>query len=218
MPRFARLVVPGYPHHVTQRGARRQQTFFSDDDYTAYLALLDQQLPKADSEILAYCLMPNHVHFIVVPHRRNSLATLLQRTHARYARRVNKRNDWRGHLWQERFHSFVMDEDHLLAAGRYVELNPVRAGLSVRADEWPWSSVHFHLGRTFDPLIQSGGMSSYVADWASYLDESSLDDRFDDLRRCTRNGRPAGSRHFIEDLEFATGRRLIRRKPGPKAS
>ena len=121
MPRFARLVVPNYPHHVTQRGSRRQLTFFNDADYSAYCDLLAEQLPKAEVDILAYCLMPNHVHLILVPHRGDSLARLLRRAHACYARRINVKYGWQGHLWQERFHSFVMDEEHLLAAARYVD-------------------------------------------------------------------------------------------------
>ena len=218
MPRFARLVVPRYPHHVTQRGSRRQLTFFNDDDYSAYLDLLADQLPQANTVVLAYCLMPNHVHLILVPHNKDSLATLLRRTHARYARRVNQMHDWQGHLWQERFHSFVMDEEHLLAAARYVELNPVRAGLCQRADEWPWSSVHFHLHRCADRLISGCGMLSYVDNWQDYLDQSLSDSRLDDLRRHSRNGRPAGSQLFIKELEALSGRRLVRRKPGPKGN
>lgn len=215
MPRFTRLVVPGFPHHVTQRGSRRQQTFFGDDDYSAYRSLLAEQLPKARTDVLAYCLMPNHVHLILVPHATDSLATLLRRTHARYARRVNQIHDWQGHLWQERFHSFVMDEDHMLAAARYVELNPVRAGLCERADEWAWSSVHFHLHRRADRLIAAGGMRSFVDDWQSYLDEVTFDAKIDDLRRHSRSGRPAGGQSFIRELEGLSGRRLARRKPGP---
>ena len=195
MPRFPRLVVLGFPHHVTQRGSRRQQTFFEDDDYVAYMDLLEEQLRRAHADILAYCLMPNHVHLVVVPHRIDSLSTLLRSTHARYARRVNQICDWQGHFWQERFHSFVMDEEHLLAAARYVELNPVRAGLCRRADESPWSSVHSHLHRRHDRLICTGGMRPYVDNWQSCLDESRFDAWTDDLRRHSQAGRPAGSSH-----------------------
>ena len=216
MPRFARLVVPGYPHHVTQRGSRRQQTFFDEDDYSAYLDLIAEQLPRAGADVLAYCLMPNHVHLILVPHNERSLATLLRKAHARYARRINERHEWQGHLWQERFHSFVMDEEHLLAAVRYVELNPVRAGLCERADEWPWSSVHFHLHGSVDPLMGDDRMHQYIDDWATYLDETCLNAKIGQLRRHTRNGRPAGNASFIRNLEELSGRRLVRRKRGRK--
>lgn len=216
MPRFKRLVVPGYPHHVTQRGSRRQLTFFDDADYSIYRDLLAEQLPKADVDLLAYCLMPNHVHLILIPHRVDSLARLLRKTHARYARRTNLKYDWQGHLWQERFHSFVMDEEHLLAAGRYVELNPVRAGLCQRADEWPWSSVHFHMHERADSLITAGGMRAYVGNWRTYLDEQLTTTETDTLRRHSCNGHPAGCLRFIAELESLTGRRLVPARRGPK--
>jgi len=216
MPRFKRLVVPGYPHHVTQRGSRRQRTFFDDADYTAYHDQLAEQLPKADAELLAYCLMPNHVHLIVIPHRLDSLARLLRKTHSRYARRTNLKYDWQGHLWQKRFHSFVMDEEHLRAAARYVELNPVRAGLCQRADEWPWSSVHFHLHECADRLITAGGMRAHIDNWRAYLDEELTTTELDTLRRHSRNGHPAGCLRFIAELESLTGRTLVPRKRGPK--
>jgi putative transposase len=216
MPRFARLVVPEYPHHVTQRGGRRQQTFFDDGDYSAYLDILAERLPKAGVDVWAYCLMPNHVHLILVPHFDNGLTRLLRDTHATYARRINQMHGWQGHLWQERFHSFVMDEDHLLAAVRYVELNPVRAELCERPDEWPWSSVHFHLQRRADKLMTMGAMRDYVDDWHRYLDETLPDSDVAELRHHSGTGRPAGNRQFINKLEALTGRRLVRRKPGPR--
>ena len=123
MPRIPRLVVPGYPNHVTQRGNRRQKTFFNTQDYLAYLEFITAAKPKAGCEIWAYCLMPNHVHFVLVPQHRDSLALLFKDAHRRYTRRINFRENWRGHLWQERFHSFVMDEHHLNATVKYVELN-----------------------------------------------------------------------------------------------
>ena len=209
MPRFARLVVPAYPHHVTQRGSRRQPTFFCDADYSARRDWLARQLPTAEAELLAYCLMPNHVHLIVIPHRPDSLSRLLRKTHARYARRINLEHGWQGHLWQERFHSFVMDEEHLLAAARYVELNPVRAGLCEHPDDWPWSSVHFHLHRRADPLIENGGMHAYVDDWHAFLGEALTTTELDALRSHSRNGRPAGGLRFISALEALTGRRLV---------
>ena len=216
MPRFPRLVVPDYPHHVTQRGNRRQPIFFNDSDYAAYLDLLALQLPAAEVDVLAYCLMPNHVHLILIPRRADSLARLLRKTHACYAQQINQEHGWQGHLWQERFHSFVMDEEHLIVAARYVELNPVRAGLCRRPEGWRWSSVHFHMHEHADPLITTGGMRAYVDDWRSYLGDALTRSEIDRLRQHTSTGRPAGDRQFIAELEYLTGRRLVRRKPGPK--
>ena len=125
MARLARIVVPGMPHHITQRGNRRQQTFFNSDDYSVYIDLMAQWCREQGVRIWAYCLMPNHVHLVAVPSSEGGLRRAIGEAHRRYTRRVNFREGWRGHLWQGRFASFVMDESYLLAAARYVELNPV---------------------------------------------------------------------------------------------
>lgn len=218
MPRFARLVVPGYPHHVTQRGSRRQVTFFSESDYDSYIDLLAKNRVAAGVEIWAYCLMPNHVHLILVPRDVDGLSRLLRKTHSTYARQVNAENGWCGHLWQERFHSFVMDEEHLIAAARYIELNPVRANLCQRPMDWQWSSARAHVLREFDRLMPSQPMLDRVDNWTLFLSESNSACMNESIRLHTSNGRPAGAKEFLEELEIRTGRRLSLRKPGPKPS
>ena len=141
MARLARLVIPGMPHHITQRGNRRQQTFFNEGDYAAYLELMAEWCREEGVEIWSYCLMPNHIHLIAVPSSEDGLRRAIGEAHRRYTRRINFREKWRGYLWQGRFASFVMDEPYLVAAARYVELNPVRARLAVCADAWRWSSA-----------------------------------------------------------------------------
>lgn len=214
MPRAARLVVPGYPHHVTQRGNRRQRTFFEESDYIAYLELIRSLKDEAGVQIWAYCLMPNHVHFIAVPARAESLASLFGKTHARYSKRVNQANKWSGHLWQQRFHSVVMDEPHVLAAVRYVELNPVRAGLSGVAEDWPWSSARGHLGEASDPLLAIEPMQRRILNWRQYLSEETDHELEDMIRKKTHSGQPAGGAGFVERLERLTGRNLRPRKVG----
>lgn len=216
MPRKARLVVPGYPHHVTQRGGRRQRTFFSDSDYRAYLRLLTALKGEARVDILAYCLMPNHIHAVAVPRNESGLARLFGPAHQRYARRVNKRRDWRGHLWQERFYSCVMEEGHLLAAVRYIELNPVRAGLCNRPNDWPWSSFHVHIGAGSDSLVAATPTLEEIGDWESFLEGDNSVSMTDEIRKHTRTGQPLGTSEFIDKLEALTGKRLRRRKPGPR--
>ena len=216
MPRMARLVVPDYPHHITQRGSRRQRTFFGDEDYQAYIDLLCELKADAGVDIWAYCLMPNHLHLVAVPQRKESLAILLRVTHHRYALRVNAMHGWQGHLWQERFFSTVMDDAHLLAAVRYVELNPVRAGLCKRADDWRWSSVHAHLNDAPDNLVTTFVMRDRICDWYKYLSEDSSPEQLESLRQSTKTGRPVGSDEFVGRLEDLTGRRLRRQKPGRK--
>jgi putative transposase len=219
MARIPRVVVPGFPHHITQRGSRRQATFFAPEDYCLYLAMLADRLAETGVELWAYCLMPNHVHLVVVPAREGSLARLCGRLHKEYARRVNERLGWQGHLWQERFHSCCMDERHALAAVRYVELNPVRAGLCQSPEQWAWSSVHSHLGRHVDPVVTPTPALPSPADWPSYLESEPQE--AGRLRRSTRTGRPAGAEPFLAELERRTGRNLrvrVPKSPEPRQS
>jgi putative transposase len=211
-----RLVVPGYPHHVTQRGNRRQKTFFNADDYQAYLEFITLAKPNAGCDIWAYCLMPNHVHFVIVPERKDSLALLFKEAHRCYTRRINFREKWRGHLWQERFHSFVMDEPHLDATVKYVELNPVKARLCKSPQDWRWSSVHAHLSAEDDRLVSVRPMLEKFPNWPEYLEQSESEDEKQNIRMHTRTGRPLGSTSFVEMLEALTGKPLKARKPGPK--
>ncbi len=216
MARMARIVVPFYPHHVTQRGNRRQPTFFGDADYSTYLKLMSKFCRKAGTRVWAYCLMPNHVHLVMVPSHVDGLRAALGEAHRRYTREVNRRKDWRGHLWQERFCSFPMDEDYLLATVRYVERNPVAARLCRCAEDWPWSSAAAHLRARDDGLVEVQPMLSRIHDWAAYLSEA--EDRGIGARIAanSRTGRPLGDALFVRTLERITGRRLACRPPGRK--
>ena len=153
MARLARLVIPGLPHHVTQRGNRRERTFFEDGDYALYLDLLAESSARARTQVWAYCLMPNHVHIILVPSDEDGLRRTFADLHRRYTGFINARARVTGHLWQGRYGSVVMDEDHLLNAVRYVTLNPVRAKLVKRAREWQWSSARAHLTGKDDHVV-----------------------------------------------------------------
>lgn len=216
MARLARVVVPGIPHHITQRGNRRQRVFFGNRDYALYRRLLGEHAKRSSVQIWAYCLMPNHVHVIMVPHEADGLYRSLAEAHRRYTLHINAREGWRGYLWQGRFASFPMDETHLLAAARYVELNPVRAGLCAAPEEWPWSSARAHLAGRDDELAQVTPLLSLVGAWRAYLSRGSESREQETLRRHARTGRPLGSEAFIESLERVTGRRLKPRRPGPR--
>lgn len=218
MARLARVVVPRLPHHVTQRGNRGQQTFFRDEDYALYKTLVAERAAEAGTEVWAYCLMPNHVHLILVPSDEQGLARALGEAHRRYTRIVNAREHWKGYLWQGRFASFPMDESFLLAAARYVELNPVRAGLADRPEDWPWSSARAHLEGRPDGLVAPEPLLEMVGDWRTFLDSDGdpKSRAFEALRSGERTGRPLGDDAFLAGLEAQTGRQLKRRKPGPK--
>jgi len=216
MARIARVVLPGYPHHITQRGNRRQDVFFCEEDYEAYLDLLKEWCQKENIEVWAWCLMTNHVHLIVKPNRDSNLAKAIGETHRRYTCRINFREGWRGYLWQGRFSSFPMDESWLLRATAYVELNPVRAGMVEEPWDYPWSSVHAHLaGRDDRGLLTLEPLTKLVGDWKHYLQEARTRDT-KELERHERTGRPLGDDDFIEKAEKLLGRELKKKKPGPK--
>ena len=139
LARTPRIFVSGIPHHITQRRSRRLQVFFNEVDYRFYRGLLSEHCRREGVQGWAYCLIPNHIHCVAVPERHDSLARAFGKTHERYAKRMNRREGWTGHLWQERFHSVPMDEPHTISAIRYVLLNPVRAGLVERPEDWPFS-------------------------------------------------------------------------------
>jgi putative transposase len=215
MARIARIVVPGHLHHVTQRGNRRMPVFFSDDDYRAYLALAAEHCEACGVRVLAWCLMPNHVHLVVVPETREGLARGLGESHRRYTRRVNFREGWRGHLWQERFFSCVLDGPHALAAVRYVERNPVRAGLVKRPWDWPWSSAAGHVSGKGDVLVRPGGpLAEEVSNWRRFLAAADDPESLAALRRHLRTGRPLGSVAFLRRLGRRLGRSILPGRPG----
>ena len=217
MPRVARIVAPGFSHHVTQRGNRREPVFFEDADRQEYLMLLMDYRGKYGLDVWAYCLMTNHVHFVAVPRAADSLARTMRDTHQAYSSWLNRRLGQSGHVWQGRFYSTALDESHLWAAVAYVERNPVRAGLVERAEEYPWSSAAARCGRRQDPLLASdwprGGK---VTDWSAWLAGEPPAKQIDAIRGRTMTGRPCGEASFIERLEGLLGRALKPRKAGRK--
>jgi putative transposase len=216
MARIARVVAAGVPHHVVQRGNRRQPVFFSTADYKAYLRLMAAWCGQQGVEVWAYCLMTNHVHLIAVPGSEQGLARAIGEAHRRYTVRVNQRENWRGYLWQGRFSSYPLDEQYLLAAVRYVERNPVRVGLVERPWQYPWSSAAAHVRNRDDILVRVKPMSDRVADWREYLSTEPDSTDMEVLRRHLRTGRPLGSPEFVESLEVKLARSLIPHKRGPK--
>ncbi len=221
MARIARLVVPGLPHHVTQRGNRRENVFFCDDDYRLYLDLLSERCRKAGVEIWSYCLMPNHVHLILTPATPQGLGRALGEAHRRYSSVINARLRVTGHLFQSRYGSVAMDEEHLMAAARYVALNPVRARLVARAQDWRWSSVGAHLaGKDAgqgDCIVATAPILQRCAGRFADLIDAEPDARhMAALRGAETIGRPLGSERFLDEIAALTGRDARPAKRGPK--
>jgi putative transposase len=215
--RIARFAVPGLPHHVTQRGNRREPVFFGDDDYELYRDLLASQCRRQGVACWAYCLMHNHVHLILVPDTEQALGRALGETHRRYTSVINARLRVTGHLFQSRFGSVVMDEDHFLTAARYVALNPVRAGVVERAEDWRWSSARAHFDGHDDGLVSVGPLLERCGGrFADLLGARASAGTFSALRAAETIGRPLGSSTFLDFVAGATGRDPRPRRRGPK--
>jgi len=217
MPRPLRVIVPSVPHHITQRGNYQQRVFHRDEDRRLYLDLLAEFLPHHGVALEGYCLMPNHVHLIATPHTAKGLSRALQRIHSSFARAIHLRLRRTGHLWQSRFHSVALDEEHFWAALLYVERNPVRAGLVVTPGEWRWSSARAHLGdrpnRQLDLVRWKERMDA--SRWKAYLERgqrvAGIEDR---IRAATLSGFPVGDEAFHEEAKRVTGREVAPGRPG----
>ena len=216
MPRIARIVVPECPHHITQRGGRRQRVFFCDEDKILYIRLLKHHGEKHHISFLCYCLMENHVHLVAVPRFTWSLTRGIGEAHKKYAIMVNTRENWKGHLWQARFSSYPLDEEHLFRSVRYIERNPVKAGIVSRAEDYMWSSARAHVQKKTDPILSDSDLFTGIDDWSSFLKEDLSETETNLLRDHERSGRPLGEESFISQIEEMTGRVLRPRKRGRK--
>ena len=222
MPRLARIVIPGVPHHVVQRGNNCQDVFFVGDDHKLYLAELRRQAEAYSLTILGYCLMTNHVHLIVRPKRADSLAKAIGRTHFRYTQYINRFHGRSGHLWQGRFHSCALDEEHFWTALRYVERNPVRAGMVTKAWEYRWSSAGAHVGEEDESALVDMTWWEEATDavtWRRELRRRVTKEEASFLQRTTQRGWPLATDRTLAKFEKLLGRRLRPLPPGrPKGA
>lgn len=222
MARFARVVVPGCPHHITHRGNRRDPVFFSVEDRAEYLNILHDYCRRYGVEIWGYCLMSNHIHLVAVPSCVESLGLAIGRAHMKYARHANRRQRWWGHLWANRFYSTPLDEAHCWTALKYLECNPVRAGMVALPWEYEWSSARAHLiACDPHPLLTPCPLYSTFAPgpaWGTWLSETTLEDElaYEMLRANTYTGWPTGAADFTAQLEAQSGRCLQRQPAGRK--
>ncbi|MBI2717339.1 MAG: transposase [Rhizobiales bacterium] len=216
MSRLARLVVPGLPHHVTQRGNGGQRVFFADDDYRLFIRLLAESCAAAGVVCWAFALMPNHVHAILVPDNEDGLRAALAPVHRRYAGLINARRKKTGHFWQGRYGAAVMDEEHLAAAFRYVLRNPVAARLVKRPAQWRWSSARAYLRGSPDGLTETAAMLGRFPDMAELLGDDGETSAAIAVRGDETIGRPLGSTQFVARIERRTGRSLAPGRRGPK--
>ncbi len=213
MARPQRLIIVGVPYHLTQQGNHRQDVFLTDDDRRQYLAWLRDYAQRYGLAIWAYCLMTNHVHLVAVPTTELALARTVQMTHMRYTQRINQRQQWSGHLWQGRFYACALDEAHCWTALRYVEQNPVRAGLVTAAADYRWSSAAAHCGVLNDPVLTPIPSHAVLPDWAAWLAAEDADESAR-LRQHTQRGYPVGSPDFLASLATRLGHAVQPRPRG----
>lgn len=217
MPRLNRFTPAGVPLHVTQRGNFRQRTFADDHDYRFFLDLLDRYCAENGTQILGYCVMPNHFHLALLPDRDDRVSALMQGLTSSYARATNQRMERTGHLWQARYYSVAMDSAHLCKTLAYIDLNPVRAGLVKHPADFPWSSARAHLGvQPYPDFLASQEFKKLYTptEWHEVLAIGLAREDINELRRATRRGEVAGSLEFIQCLEQRYGKTLGRRAPG----
>jgi putative transposase len=182
------------------------QTFLRDHDFALYREIMSNYCAKERVEIWSYCLMPNHAHLIAVPETEHGLSRAIGDGHQAYARAINKRERWIGHLWQARFASYPMDPAHTLAAARYIERNPVRAGIVESPAAYEWSSARAHLLGLDDGLVRVAPLLARRPDWGEFISENMDSAVLDELRAHLASGRPLGDEAFVSEIEARAGR------------
>ena len=219
MPRLPRIVIPEFPHHLTQRGNRKSEVFLDTADRKFFLSLVEEHTRHHGIEVSSYCLMANHFHLIIHPETRLGLSKGMHRIDGVYAQYFNQKYQFTGHLWQDRFFACVLDNSHFWKAVRYVERNPVRSGIVSRAEAYKWSSAPAHCGLRRDPLLSEIPLAApHIDNWSAWLAESLPEEEHRRIRQAVKRGAPYASERFIRELERLLDLCLLPRKRGPKRS
>ena len=218
MARIARIVMPDTPHHITQRGNRGEAIFFEKGDYEAYIGFMAEECAAHGVSIWAYCLMPNQIQLIAVPQKELGLGRAIGEAHRRYTRRINDRNQWRGHLFQDRFSSYPMDETHLMNAARYIETLPVFTGIAPSPESYLWSSARAHIKGRIDKLLSpEKPLLHFVPDWQNFLQDWPTAQDPKSIERHLQTGRPRGNDNFLDAIEGMIGKTVRPQKPGRRS-
>jgi len=208
VPRNPRILLPNVPFHITHRGNQRRRVFCTDTERREYLSLLARYSGMYELRLWAYSLMPNHVHILAVGTLPESISRTLGNTQRVFARHRHKDHEVTGHLWGARYYASPLDEAHVWAAVRYIERNPVRAGLVASAVDYPWSSAAIHAGLRSDGILDPARpFPGPISDWARWLEIEVEKSVVESIRSNTRSGWPTGNQEFIEEVESRTGRR-----------
>jgi len=216
MPRIARAVAAGFPHHIVQRGNNREKVFIDDEDREKYIDLLKKYSRKRDAQVLAYCLMTNHVHLLVKPKENESMYKMMQGVTLCYTQFANRKYNRTGRLWESRYHSCVVDKDsYLWSVARYIETNPVRAGMVKKAEDYAYSSAQAHvIGKEDNILNEELIAETQRKEYRAFIREKGAEKDRDLIRYHTRTGKPLGDEAFMKRMEKRTGRDLALRPRG----
>ena len=215
MPRTARIVALGFPHHITQRGNNKQTIFLDDTDYAHYLKILEKAKNKYMLEIYSYSLMPTHIHLKAIPNHPDSLAMVFNSCQMQFCQYFNKKYKKIGHLWQSRFFSCSLDKKHAYSVSKYIENNPVRSNLVNSPEDWKWSSARDHLE------IEKGLLSLspienvlQISNWEKYLKEDLATEEIFAIKKHLLNGYPLGNSKFLSKVEDLIGYSLKKKPVG----
>jgi len=196
MPRIVRGIGDNIVYHVINRGNGRQEVFYKEQDYEAFMRLLKEAKERYPVKIFGYCLMPNHFHMVVNPERGEELSRWMQWLMTSHVRRHHRHYESSGHVWQGRFKSFMIQEDsHLLMALRYVEGNPVRAGLVSSAKDWRWSSHRERVEKRSNMLLDEVPIDLPEA-WNRYVDEPFTGKEIEKIRQSVNRQSPYGDNEW----------------------
>lgn len=217
MPRIPRIIIPNVPYHVAHRGNHQIDVFYNSSDREKYLNWLNQYSSIYQFDILAYCLMTNHVHFVGIPRKSDSIARTIQVVHVRHAQKINRQKGWSGNLWQQRYFACALDDPHMWLAIRYVEQNSIRAGIVVKAEDYKWSSAAYHCGLRDDPVIVHNDKIMGMFDgWSEVVNQVIDDEKQKTIRTRTYKGIPLGDDRFtkrIFKMIDQKGRKINRGRP-----
>ena len=210
MPRIARAVAPGLPHHIVQRGNNQEDVFFTPEDRGVYLYLLKNYAEKWDTALICYCLMSNHVHLLARPASEMSLQKMMQGVTLCYTQHINRKYHRTGRLWESRYHSCIVDQEvYLWAVARYIELNPVRAMMAENPVDYPYSSAPAHFGLLQDPVLGEDLFPEMQRnDYIAFIQSGMQSGQLKEIRKSLRTGRPLGAEKFVSEIEQRLQKRL----------
>jgi len=216
MARQARIVIDNKPHHITQKGNRGEPIFFEKSDFQAYLDILREQCTRFDVKITSYCLLPNQIYLMAIPKEAKLLSRAIGETHRRYTNMINKRNDWRGHLFQDRFFSYVCDEQYTMRAIRMIENMPVVSKVAPKHDSYLWSSARSRIRLIHDDFLKNPVNFDAVPNWLEFLSRPMDEKELKAINTHLQTGRPRGNDIFLDEIEAQIGRTVRPKKRGRK--